>query len=679
MSNLKKCLAVLLAICFFLNFLGAEATAAEKGFAAEEFRRGVQSYHRGSYNEAILLFEKALAYVPNDSQILDWLGRSYYQSGIEGAAIQYWEDALNNDYQGDKLLLENLIALVKERRVTGEDIEIESQFIEAGSFPGKDGNQFYYSQPISALSLSDGSCFITAYGSNEILRFDANGKMIERIRGPANGFDRPMDIIKRADGNILVAEYAGDRVSVLSPEGQYISSFGKKGRGVGELLGPQYLDVDTSNNVYVSDFGNSRIVVFDNDGNGLFAFGESTPLFTGLKAPTGVAFVNEAIYVADAVSGTIYMFDTAGNYLDYLVPAGTFKQPEALKHWGDYLLVSDSNSVYAVDLTSGAVTQVSNTGNAPSRITCAIPDANGNLLVADFKTNEVYVMSKMSELVGGLLVKVDSINAESFPNVVMDIHVENRERQSVVGLSDGNFLITENKVPVKNQLLKGVANNNEVCDIAIVIDRSISITNYKETLQSAVRDIASAMNGKGNLHIISAGSVPILEMSSNPQSMMTFSPNQLKSPVTDQAAVDLGIRLAVNKLIPGEKKRAVIYITAGNSVSETFNSYGLADLSAFMNNNFVSFSVVNLSHEYLNSEISFLLDQTTGEEYYIYRPDGIAMIIDDILSIPNGCYQLSFTSSLKTDFGRNFLPVEVETYLLNRSGRTESGYFAPLE
>jgi len=40
---------------------------------------------------------------------------------------------------------------------------------------------------------------------------------------------------------------------------------------------------------------------------------------------------------------------------------------------------------------------------------------------------------------------------------------------------------------------------------------------------------------------------------------------------------------------------------------------------------------------------------------------------------------LSYVSTLPTNFGENYLPLETEVYLLNRSGRDESGYFAPLQ
>ena len=67
--------------------------SAESGFAEDEFRRGVQSYYRGAFNESILEFEKALSYLPGEPRILDWLGKAYYRAGIEGAALQEWNYA----------------------------------------------------------------------------------------------------------------------------------------------------------------------------------------------------------------------------------------------------------------------------------------------------------------------------------------------------------------------------------------------------------------------------------------------------------------------------------------------------------------------------------------------------------------------------------------------------------
>ena len=96
------------------NSLQPRLSSADRDQGFEEFRRGVQAYYRGTFNEAILLFEKALTHIPGDSLILDWLGQAYYRSGVEGAALEQWSAASASGYGGQ--LLKNKIEVVKERR-----------------------------------------------------------------------------------------------------------------------------------------------------------------------------------------------------------------------------------------------------------------------------------------------------------------------------------------------------------------------------------------------------------------------------------------------------------------------------------------------------------------------------------------------------------------------------------
>ncbi|MBO4547394.1 MAG: hypothetical protein J5700_07450, partial [Treponema sp.] len=216
--------------------------SAEAGFAEEEFRRGVQSYYRGFFNDAIIQFEKALSYLPDEKLILDWLGKSYYRAGMEGTALEQWQFAFESGYGG--ILLENKIEVVRERRVNAS-VDQSFRYTETGTYSGAntvEGSTFQiFSQPISILANTDGTIWVCAYGSNELVLLDINGNVVRRITGPLNGFDRPVDVIRSQDGKLLVSESAGDRISVLSENGLFEKYIGKKGRGVGELVGPQYL------------------------------------------------------------------------------------------------------------------------------------------------------------------------------------------------------------------------------------------------------------------------------------------------------------------------------------------------------------------------------------------------------------------------------------------------------
>jgi sugar lactone lactonase YvrE len=668
---------------FFFSFLlpamaqTSKISPANLEYADDDFRRGVQSYYRGSYNDAILLFEKAFSYAPDNTTILDWLGKAYYRSGIEGTALQQWKLASNAGYGG--LLLQNRINIVSNRRVMQTESGQTSNFVEAGSFPGYVNGNVYFSQPISVLPLSDGSCWVVAYGSNELVKMDVNGQVIVRQKGSLAGFDRPMDIIKLTDGRLLVSEYSGDRISVLDKNGLFLSSFGKKGCAGGCLLGPQYMALDSNENIFVSDFGNRRIDVFSSGktentkiGDFLFSFGSFT-------APSGIAIINDIVYVADTVAGSITMYDTAGNYVDVLVKEKTLTHPEAMKNWGNYLLCVDGRKIITVDTSTGAIHITGNVGMNDTRLTSAIVDVNDNIIATDFARSELFLVSPMTELVGGMYVQIERINADNFPKVTIEVKVENRKREPVVGLKNTNFLVTEEKRTVAECVYEGAFSEQQFCDIAIILDRSVNDESDIHSMELAVQEIAQSMKGTGTLTLVSAGRIPVIEYSGNPSAMTNFNNSMLKGTASTYPPADLAIRLAANTIINGNRKRAIVFVTDGSDYSGRFSKYGLADISAYLNNNSIVFSTVTLKNKVLDSGINYITSQTPGESYFVYRPEGLTNFAHTVINFPCGLYQFSYMSSLPTDFGRKYLSVEIEAYLLNSSGRDETGYFAPLD
>lgn len=682
------CLICLIAVLFSVyaqqttNNAGLSVPAdgirtGEQGLAAEEFRRGVQAYYKGSYNDSIVQFEKALSYLPNDNLILEWLGKAYYKAGMEGTALSYWQIASDNGYGG--LLLDNRIEIVRERRITGETGDKYMRLSEAGSFEGLVNGNLVFSGPVSILPDYDGSFWVTAYNSNELIKITLNGKVVDRITGPLTGFDRPMDIIRLIDGNLLLSESAGNRLALLSDKGKFIKYIGSKGRGVGCMVGPQYIAQDSLGRIYVTDFGNRRVDVFDAEGNGLFYFGTKKGDFKGLKCPTGIAVAGDSVFVADNSTGCIYEFDRSGNYHRDLVEKGTFSKPEALKFWQGNLIVSDKNRIVSVDVQTGSVFEYVRTGNAPSRVTAAVPDINNNILAADMVSNEIYIMSNIQELAGGLFVQIEQVDASKFPEVVVEIKVENRHRKPVVGLDLDNFYFTENKRAVSNLQFLGSAANNTYADITLIIDRSSGMKDYSAEIETAIKEIAASMNGKGTLRVISAGAVPVTEYTGKPDGVSEFTVGALKNPVAKSVPADLAIRLAANDLINAAKKRAVIMISDGKVTDSSFAKYTLSELSAYLANNNIGFSFIQVAQGAVSQEYDYLINNSLGEQYYVFRPEGLGSIVKDIINMPQGVYQLKYVSALQTNFGEKYLPLETEVYLMNRSGRDESGYFAPLE
>lgn len=647
-------------------------------FAREEFRRGVQAYNRYAFNEAILSFEKALSFRPQESLILNWLGRAYYRSGLEDTAVRQWQSALSllDRTANEALLLNGRIETVRNRRSLFPELDENARYVEAGRYPGRNGEIVVYRQPSSLLPLEDGSVWVVAYGSNELVLIDVNGIVRRRVRGPLNGFDRPYDIARGPDGRLFVSEYRGGRISVLDARGEWRSYIGSKGQGEGQLVGPQNIASDEDGYLYVVDYGTRRVSKFDPDGAFLFSFGGRSGAFPGFRAPTGIAARDGEVYVADNLAKTVYRFDRSGNYLGVFADSG-LSGPEALRFTADgRLLLADTRRILLLDPSSGVIRELGSLGNASVRVTCADVDGNGNILASNFQAGEVSVMARMDDIAAGLFVQIERVVSDKFPEITVELRVEDRRRRPIVGLEGRNFLLTEEGAAVEAQAFQGAAYLTRRSDISILMERSPAMLPYLDDAAAAVRDAAAASDRLVSL--VSAGEQPVKERIDTSASTAAAARGAPAS-YTPRWRFDLGLRLAAGDLLAGEKKRAVVYVGTGKLGERAFERYGLSELAAYLANNGVRFYVVSLGEGAVDRELAYLCGQTGGAVLPLYRSQGIGAELRRLRDAPEGTYQLSYRSRLPTDFGRAYLPVEAEVYLLDRSGRDALGYFPPLE
>jgi len=410
----------------------------------------------------------------------------------------------------------------------------------------------------------------------------------------------------------------------------------------------------------------------------LFHFGQKTPSFPGFIAPSGLCVIDNLIYVADSIKGCIYIFDTAGNYIEELLPEKSFKAIESMREWKGYILLSSLSRVYLVDVKLATIHEILSLGNAPTKVTCATPDANGNILVMDFNNESVEVTSRISELAGGFFVRIKKVYAETFPNVQLEVLVENRNREQIVGLESSNFSITEDKYNVKDYKLEGSGYLGSGCDIAILLERSPQMQEEIRAVDKAIKEIATAMRGRGKLSIFSASNIPSKEGEYTPSDILDYIP-RFKGQVSNEWKFDSGLRLASSHLLNAQARRAVVFLSFNKLGKVNFGNYGLDELASYMANNSIRFYSIALKEGKACDELSYLVRKTGGVHAYLYRSEGVASLIDSIATSPTGIYRLSYVSSLDSDFGRRFLPVEVEVRLLKRSGRDETSYYAPEE
>ena len=656
-------------------------TGADALNAAEEFRLGVHAFNRFSYNEAILSFERALSFRPGEAIILDWLGKAYYRSGFEDIALRQWRSALEaygrNTSSG--MLLNSRIETVANRRFLFPVANDGVRYVQAGHFPGRYEDIVLYRQPSSLLGNSDGSVWVVAYGSNELVRIDVNGIIRERRRGPLNGFDRPYDMVRGIDGRLYVSEYRGGRVSVLDSQGNWLAYIGSRGLGNGQFVGPQNLTVDEDGYLYVVDYGNRRICKFDPDGAFILSFGQRSAAFPGFLSPTGIAAGNGRIYAADSASRSIYMFDPNGNYLGRLAAEG-LRGPESLRFLSTgMILAADANRVLLIEPESAIVRELGLAGNERSRITCADMDSNGNILAANFAAGEVIVMTRFDDLASGLFVQIRSIYADRFPVVTVEFTVEDRLRRPIVGLDTNNFILTESGSSVNGQVFLVPGNRYSGADISLLVERSEVTASLRDDIAAASRDISRALRDMANSRVVSVISAADQPRREQHEISLENALRGVSDSYSPRWRFDQALRLAVTDLLPASAKRSVVYIGSGGMGELAFEQYSLSEMASYLANNNVVFNAIIIGGGQISAALEYLCGETGGRAMHLYRPQGIGELIKSIADIPSPLYSFSFTSRLPTDFGRAWLPLEIEVYLLERSGRDNTGYFPPLE
>jgi hypothetical protein len=131
----------------------------------------------------------------------------------------------------------------------------------------------------------------------EVLKLSPSGEILmmlghEGVAGNgADTFDRPTGVAIAPNGDIFVSDghqpntYGNARIMKFTKGGAFIKQWGRKGPAPGEFDEPHDIFIGGSQNrVYVADRKNSRIQVFDQEGNFIVAwpqFGQPSSVFIG--------------------------------------------------------------------------------------------------------------------------------------------------------------------------------------------------------------------------------------------------------------------------------------------------------------------------------------------------------------------------------------------------------------
>jgi NHL repeat len=190
-------------------------------------------------------------------------------------------------------------------------------------------------------------------------------------------FRQPTDVAFGPNGEIYISDgYINSRVAKADKNGNWLKSWGNRGKNPGEFNTPHSIASDAQGNIYVADRGNGRIQVFDGDGKFLRmikidvpfddsarpAIGNKPTLQTYQKvltmapgSPWAICITpppHQVLYSADAYPGRVYKLSLDGEVLGWLGQSG--KQLKQFG-WVHEIACPSENELYVAELLNWRV------------------------------------------------------------------------------------------------------------------------------------------------------------------------------------------------------------------------------------------------------------------------------------------------------------------------------------
>ena len=206
---------------------------------------------------------------------------------------------------------------------------------------------------------------VTEGDGNCVSVFSPNGKKLRSFgtKGSGQGqFDSPCGVTVDGEGNILVADADNFRIQKFTTEGQFLTAVGTPGSGPLQFICSIDIAFNTINNkVYVVDLGNHLIQVLNSDLAFSCTFGKEGNGKGQFIYPWGVACDSTGkVYVADTQNHRIQVFTAEGKFIRMFGRRGQGKGELAKPR---YVAVDTSGMVYVSEVDNHRVSVFTTEGH----------------------------------------------------------------------------------------------------------------------------------------------------------------------------------------------------------------------------------------------------------------------------------------------------------------------------
>lgn len=296
MSYKSSIIVILLAF----SFLCVNSSYAFDPDAVKSYNQGVDFSKSGNYQEAVLMFRKAVTIDPSFTDAYYNLGSLYEYLGNNDKALQSYEELVKRDSSDDEAAYKvgsiyfqknnfrkaiSYLILISpgsekytdaQKLMKRANIKISEAISPRTSsqklvqkVPQKQIHQMAqksvkttkneitkvvikdFSGPTGIATDSKNNLYVANYIENSVVQIAPNGT--RKVLAKDNPISGPIGLAVDTAGNIYVASYLSNEVVKMSPQGKIISVL----KGINK---PYYIYIDKTGTLYISEQGTNTVI-----------------------------------------------------------------------------------------------------------------------------------------------------------------------------------------------------------------------------------------------------------------------------------------------------------------------------------------------------------------------------------------------------------------------------------
>ncbi|UCC78651.1 MAG: hypothetical protein JSW64_10245 [Candidatus Zixiibacteriota bacterium] len=403
-----------------------EKTVNIPGGTSEDFKAPTWSGLRVDRNKIFLNWDKiagAMAYNVYRStsedggfEVVGNAQDSKYadNAGLErGQTYYYAVTALNQEFEETEYSeiksIKYGLSKAEMDSITAEEnkIELEPYKITLLFEMKKAGSAGHLNQPADVTVNSKGNIFITDVLNAKIQCFDNNGNFLfsfgektdpaDHEDPPPGTFALPFSLFIDKNDQIYVTDIENHNIQLFKEDGTFIKQIRVNTEGYEELR-PNSIHVLDDGRIAITDAGNHRFLIIDQNGKVLVSRGERGGEDGQFNFPDGITVVKNVIYVVDQINSRVQKFDLDGKFVSKFgssgQTAGTFGRPKLIKP-------DEEGRIWVSDGMSHMIQAFTPDGNVKTAISSTIDES---LKIATprgifFKDGRMYIVNRVPNTV----------------------------------------------------------------------------------------------------------------------------------------------------------------------------------------------------------------------------------------------------------------------------------------